>query len=99
MNLVATIDHGHPTVVVISGDLDLASGPTLEGVLALPNLRRDPNLVLDLTGVTFMDCAGLGILIGARKRIARRGGNARLGPSSAAVKRLTALTGTADLLT
>jgi anti-sigma B factor antagonist len=55
--------------------------------------------VLDLTGVTFMDCAGLGILIGARKRIAGRGGNARLGPSSAAVKRLTALTGTADLLT
>src|SRR3712207_196250 len=72
MDLVATVDvdHGHPTVVAISGDLDLASAPTLEGVLALPNIRRAPNLVLDLTGVTFMDCAGLGILIGARKRIA-----------------------------
>ena len=98
MDLVASVDHGHPTVVVIKGELDVASAPTLEGVLALPNIRRAPSLVLDLTGVTFMDCAGLGLLIGARKRIARHGVRARFGPASAAVRRVTALTGTADLL-
>lgn len=66
-------------VVTVSGDLDLASVPRLDdelaGVLALdgesgPGLER---IVVDLSGVDFVDSSGLTALIKANRR-AKEGG-------------------------
>jgi anti-anti-sigma factor len=56
-----------PGTVVLAGELDMASAPALAA--ALRDARRPlaaPRLVLDLSGVTFMDIAGLRAIEGAR---------------------------------
>jgi anti-sigma B factor antagonist len=57
----------------VSGDLDLVTGPSLDARLGRAvTLHHDDGLVLSLTGVPFMDCAGLGPLLRARNRLGRR---------------------------
>jgi anti-anti-sigma factor len=54
----------------VGGDLDLATAPDLEARLARAlAFHRDDGLVLDLSEVTFMDCAGLRPVLRARNRI------------------------------
>ena len=63
---------GHNTAEVhIRGELDIASAPQLAAILdaALANARL---VVLDLSQLTFMDCAGLDAIIRADSS-ARRG--------------------------
>lgn len=61
-------------VVVVSGELDLAGALVLES--ALERLLRADHTVLtvDLAAVTFVDCAGLRVLIAATERCASAGG-------------------------
>lgn len=44
---------------------------------ALAHLRAAPNVIVDLTGVEFVDSAGIGALIGLFKHARGRGGRAR----------------------
>ena len=57
----------------VSGELDIATGPALDARLgrALAGHRGD-GLVLDLTAVTFLDCAGLRPVVRASNRLGRR---------------------------
>jgi anti-anti-sigma factor len=53
--------------------MDLLTAPDLDARLARAmTLHRGEGLVLDLTGVRFMDCAGLGPVLRARNRLADR---------------------------
>ncbi len=56
-------------VVVLEGDLDLVSTPQLKETLT--NLLRagSGRLVLDFSGVVFMDSTGLSVLIGLQRRL------------------------------
>jgi anti-anti-sigma factor len=57
----------------VSGDLDLVSGPDLDARLGRAMaLHHGDGLVLNLSGVPFMDCAGLGPVLRARNRLAER---------------------------
>jgi anti-anti-sigma factor len=48
------------TVVAISGKLDLSAAPKmLAGFHSVCGARR--RIVVDLTGITFIDCIGLGV--------------------------------------
>lgn len=51
--------------VVISGELDICTAPALEGLLAGVLAARPDRLVLDLAGVSFMDCASARVLVAA----------------------------------
>jgi anti-sigma B factor antagonist len=53
-------------VVVASGEIDVATAPTLREAL-LTASRASARVVLDLTGVTFLDSSGLAVLIQALK--------------------------------
>jgi anti-sigma B factor antagonist len=87
-------DYG--TVVAVSGEIDVC----LEGPLQLVLLRimreRGATLLLDLSGVSFMDCAGLRAVSATRRRAELRGGFVRLTAVSAAVGRIIDLTGTRE---
>lgn len=60
---------GDWTVVEVGGEIDVATAPRLrEQLIALVNDRRH-HLVVDLDQVDFIDSTGLGVLIGALKRV------------------------------
>jgi anti-sigma B factor antagonist len=75
------------------GDLDIASAPVLGAavrVLADVGVRT---VSLDTSRVAFLDCSGLGALLGADDRLPD---GLRLGAPSRAVRRLLGLVGLAD---
>lgn len=65
------VDH---TVITVRGELDLATVPALRGALLGAVDRRATRLVLDLTGVTFIDSVGVGAVLHAKRRVAGAGG-------------------------
>src|ERR1700730_10247663 len=74
MELSVQLRSGSPVpVVAVGGELDLESGPCLARWLRSLRGARGPVLALDLTGVRFIDCAGVGALV-ASCRAARQGG-------------------------
>jgi anti-anti-sigma factor len=54
-------------VVIASGEIDLATSPELRKALLDPQARAKA-VVLDLSGVTFIDSSGLGVIVGQQKR-------------------------------
>jgi anti-sigma B factor antagonist len=50
-------------VVSISGDVDLESSPKLREFLKSKSVKKTPALVLDFTGVNYIDSSGLATLI------------------------------------
>ncbi len=65
-----------PAVVRLSGDLDVFLKAKLEK--ALRTQLAGGTLIIDLTAVSFIDSAGLTVLIDAQKRAGRSGGVVRL---------------------
>ncbi|MEU3844369.1 STAS domain-containing protein [Streptomyces sp. NPDC028635] len=69
---------GGTTLVEVRGDLDMLTAPSLAARLDELTAGRRPDVVLDLRGVSFIDCAGLGVLCRARNRVLARWGRLRL---------------------
>ncbi|WP_371582977.1 STAS domain-containing protein [Streptomyces sp. NBC_01314] len=66
------------TVLELRGEVDLATVPSLSARLDTLTAHGQPDLILDLRHVSFIDCAGLGVLCRARNRILARQGRLRL---------------------
>ena len=79
------------TVVLATGDLDMETAPQLESVVAA-EAGEAGALVIDLSGVHFIDSSGLRGLL----RIRQRSGGLRLAAPSATVRRLLDLTALSD---
>jgi anti-anti-sigma factor len=84
--------------VAVGGELDMETGPWLRDRLTSMIWANDPRLALDLTGVTFIDCAGLTALLTARKAAQAQGGWLRLVAVSRCVGRLIEITRLQDVL-
>lgn len=56
-------------VVVIRGEVDLATAPELWACVDAAIVAAPRDLVLDLTEVSFLDAAGLGVIASARQRL------------------------------
>lgn len=89
---------GERAVVLARGELDLASAPALEAALAGCLRRSCRSIGVEMWGVTFMDCAGLGAVLACRSRAGAAGRAMWVLRPSARVRRLLALTGTERLL-
>ncbi len=85
------------TVVTISGEIDIGCSKELLDMLVRAMRRHDPHLMLDLSGVTFFDCAGLTVLLRARRRAENHDGSLRVVAASDQVRRVIDLTGLQDL--
>ncbi|WP_214367337.1 STAS domain-containing protein [Pseudonocardia sp. H11422] len=78
------------TLVVIAGDIDLASAPELrERLLNVPSR----NVVLDLSGVQWLTAAGLTVLLELRNRLQAAGAGVVLAAAPASARRLVTTAG------
>ena len=82
-----------PLVVEIPGEIDIQSAPGLRDELLRVIRRYGAQLALDLTGVTFMDCAGLNVLLATRRRARLEEGSVRVIRASPRVLRMISLLG------
>lgn len=86
---------GDHAVFYLSGELDHAASDSvrclLDRVIAENQFVR--HMVLDLSGLSFMDSSGIGVILGRYKRIAQRGGDVRICNASKAVERILAMSG------
>lgn len=82
-------------VVAVTGEVDLDTAPrALDTVRAA--LSKASPVVLDLAGVTFIDCSGLRELLLLQNLLTSQGRELHLRSPSPAVTRLLAWTGTED---
>lgn len=74
---VVTRRHERPpwTVISVSGDLDVVGAPDLRQEVVAAVAGGEVCLILDLTGVEFIDSFGLGVMIGSLKRVRQRDGD------------------------
>ena len=65
---VQVVDLKSP-LIHVRGEVDVATAPKLADCI-LTSLARDPReLELDLTDTTFLDCAGIGVIVWARNQL------------------------------
>src|SRR5207253_3152991 len=95
---VFAIDHHQvderTAVVAVEGDLDLASAPMLKRVLVERLKAGSTRLVVDLTGVRFLDSTALGVLVGVNRKLESDGRLALAGVPSP-VRRVIEVSGVA----
>lgn len=60
------------TVVEARGEVDVMTAPQLSAALDAILRRHDGDVVVDLSHATFMDSAGLHVLLNAARRLTRR---------------------------
>ncbi len=84
-------------VVWTGGDVDINAAETFQGMMLQVMRSHGPSLLLDLSGVSFMDCAGLRALLLTQRRAGLRGGSVSLIAESPAVRRIIDLLGGRDV--
>jgi anti-sigma B factor antagonist len=61
--------HQGVDVIFISGEVDLYTASTLKEMIYELLDTGVSNIILDMTGLEFMDSSGLGVLVGTLKRV------------------------------
>ena len=79
-------DDGAHVVVMLRGELDIANAADLGAVLS-EAVARNPHVIADLSDLTFIDCASLGVLVRARTRAREAGGDLVLAGARGRVRR------------
>jgi anti-sigma B factor antagonist len=95
-------DDGATAVVTLRGELDAHDAPRLRELFSASVTEvaaaSRPCLVVDLTGVAFLDSTALGTIIGAVRRIREVGGELRIVLPDTAARRIFEITGLDEVL-
>ena len=78
MHLVETFHEGPWSITAVVGELDVVGGPELRQHVMAQVGEGSSRLVLDLSGVDFIDSFGLGVIVGALKRTRLLDGDLRV---------------------
>lgn len=89
---------GRAAIIVVTGELDLASSPELEEQLDEVWASDAELLVIDLRELEFMDSTGLSIIVSAHQRLGDSGRKLSVVKGSQQVQRLLDLTGVSERL-
>lgn len=87
---------GDGIVLSLHGELDLTSAPIFEKELRVAESANPARLVIDLSGLEFMDSTGLRALLLARERAGGNGHRLQLRRGPRQVQRVLELTKTVD---
>ncbi len=86
-------DHDGVTVVTLRGELDFCGSPALQAYLSDVGQQTQPRSVADLTGLAFMDCACLAVLVRHCQDVRSQGGSFTLAGPHGLVHQILAVTG------
>jgi anti-anti-sigma factor len=84
--------------LTLDGELDLASSTQVEEQLGAVEVDGPKRIVIDLSGLAFIDSTGLRTLIEADQRVREAGGELVLVPGDDSIQRVFELTGALDVL-
>ncbi len=65
---IATTPGSDRYVITVSGEVDLATSPDLDVAIIAAIDSGTSSVAIDLTGVSFMDSSGLGVIVRGLKR-------------------------------
>jgi anti-sigma B factor antagonist len=86
--------------VTVVGELDVATSPSLRGELHSLVEQGAKTITLELSGTTFIDSSGLGVLVGALKRLKEADGEGiTLAGMQDQVRKVFEITGLTNLFT
>lgn len=98
-NLSLETFHGEGSVrIALEGELDYSSALILDDELRRAEAGVHPVLVLDLSGLRFMDSTGLGIIASAYRRMRRGDRRLVVASPTRGVRRIFQLTGMLERL-
>jgi len=80
-------------VATIAGDLDLYNAEELRAQLAPLIEREHETLIVEMSGVPFIDSTALGVLVAAAKQLRSRAGRLVVASSDPRFRRLLEITG------
>ncbi len=83
--------------VTVAGEVDVATAPQLKDALLAVVDAGASSLRVDVADVAFIDSAGLGVLIGALKRVRENGGTIELVGLQPAPRKVVEITGLDEL--
>jgi anti-sigma B factor antagonist len=86
---------GDTTIVVVRGEIDMATAPKVRDVLTELVDAGASRIVLDCRGLDFLDSSGIGVLIAVRKRLGANGAMTLEAPQPH-VRKVLELTGVSD---
>jgi len=88
----------YPVCLHLRGELDLGSVKLVSDALMRLELEGADPVIVDLSEVSFMDCSGLSVLVGAFNRSCRDDRELLIVNARPAVRRVFSLTGCGDIL-
>jgi anti-sigma B factor antagonist len=90
---LATRTQGDRTVVAVTGEIDVYTAPKLrEQIVSLVD-EGQYHLVVDMSGVEFLDSTGLGVLVGGLKRVRAHDGSLALVCNEERILKIFRITG------
>jgi anti-sigma B factor antagonist len=85
--------HGGHAVVALYGELDLADAPAVTSHLIAAVAAFGPSIIVNLTGLEFIDCCGLRVLVRVLKWTRESGGDMYLVGPRLPVRRVLEMAG------
>ncbi|MCE7794151.1 STAS domain-containing protein [Salipaludibacillus sp. CUR1] len=99
MNLEINVtETDNRNVAYLSGEVDVYTASKLKETLTPLAEQGDKNLIVDLSGVDYIDSTGLGIFIGALKTTEKNGNTLMLTGLNERVRRLFEITGLNEVI-
>ena len=86
--MAATVVSDQLSAAVLDGEIDISTCPAVRRLLMAAISGGDVHLAVDMSGVTFIDASGIGVLVAAANRARRAGGGLSLLAPSPQVRRL-----------
>lgn len=91
-------EHG-VLILTPQGEMDVHTAPVLAQAALDAMDKTAPDILIDLSELTFMDCSGVTVLLAIRREAMLRGGRVSLRHAQGGVDRLLRLTGVNRLFT
>ena len=91
------VGHGDHAVVALHGELDLADAAAVASRLIAAVAARGPSIIVDLAGLDFIDCCGIGVLVRVLKWTRSNGGDMSLAAPQQHVRKVLSATGLIDV--